>query len=82
MSEPKIAKKGPYAVEVKAGETYYWCTCGQSEAQPFCNGAHKGSGFMPQAFTAEADDALYFCGCKHTATQPLCDGAHNRLPDA
>lgn len=52
MAEPVIAQKSPIAVELEAGKTYYWCTCGKSENQPFCNGAHKGGEFAPMAYTA------------------------------
>ena len=79
MSEPVVAKKSPYAVNVEKGETYYWCTCGKSDSQPFCNGAHKGSDFRPLAFTAEETTTVYFCGCKHTKNSPHCDGSHKQL---
>jgi len=79
MSEPIIAQKSPIAVEVEAGKTYYWCTCGKSDKQPFCNGAHKGGDFAPQAFTAPESKTAYLCACKHTANAPFCDGAHKAL---
>jgi len=79
MEKPNIPQKGPYAVEVKKGETYYWCSCGKSLNQPFCNGAHQGTPFVPIAFTAENDETVYLCGCKHTNTPPFCDGAHETL---
>jgi CDGSH-type Zn-finger protein len=79
MSEPVIAQKSPIPVEVKAGQTYYWCSCGKSASQPFCDGAHKGSGFAPTPYTAEKDGTVYFCGCKHSGNGPLCDGAHKNL---
>ena len=77
--QPTIAQKAPCAVEVQAGKTYYWCSCGKSTNQPFCNGSHKGSEFAPVAFTAEKSETKYFCGCKMTANQPLCDGTHSKL---
>lgn len=77
--EPKIAQKCPYAVDLKANETVYWCACGQSTNQPFCSGAHKGSGFTPVAFTPEKDDKYWLCGCKHSGNKPLCDGTHRKL---
>lgn len=80
MSEPVIARKKSCAVDVKAGETYYWCTCGKSDNQPFCNGAHKGGEFRPMAFTATENTTVYLCGCKHTKTPPHCDGSHKSLP--
>ena len=62
MSEPTIAQKSPFPVEVEAGKSYYWCSCGLSEKQPFCNGAHKGSGFAPVKFDATETKTIYFCG--------------------
>jgi len=79
MGEPVIASKTPFAVEVESGKTYYWCSCGRSQSQPFCDGSHKGTGFAPLAWTAEKSGTVYFCGCKHTQTPPLCDGSHKRL---
>ena len=76
---PKIAQKGPFPVEVTAGKTYFWCACGRSSKQPFCDGAHKDTGFTPVAHKAEKDATLYFCGCKATGKAPLCDGTHNTL---
>ena len=77
--EPKIAQKGHYAVDVEAGKTYHWCACGQSTNQPFCSGAHKGSGIIPLAFKAEKDGKAYLCGCKHSNNKPYCDGSHAKL---
>jgi CDGSH-type Zn-finger protein len=79
MSEPVVAQKAPYPIAVEAGKSYYWCSCGQSKAQPFFDGSHKGSGFAPMAFKAESDKTLYFCGCKATTHAPFCDGGHSRL---
>ena len=76
---PVIARKEPFAVEVEEGKTYFWCACGRSKNQPFCDGSHKGTGFDPVKYTAESSRKLFFCGCKHTAKPPLCDGTHNRL---
>lgn len=78
-SEAVIAQKAPYAVEVEAGKNYYWCSCGRSQTQPFCDGAHKDSGMQPLAFTAEKTETVYLCGCKQTAGQPFCDGVHKEL---
>jgi len=79
MSEPKIAQKSPIAVTVEAGKTYYWCACGYSAGQPFCDGSHKGTGIAPMKYEATESKELHFCACKHTAHPPLCDGAHHKL---
>ena len=79
MSEATIAQKGPYAVEVEAGKTYWWCVCGRSKNQPFCDGAHKGSEFTPLEHKAQKSGTVYFCGCKHSAHKPMCDGSHQKL---
>jgi len=79
MTDPVIAQKAPMPVEVEAGKTYFWCACGKSSKQPFCDGAHKGSGIAPVKFTADADKKLFFCGCKASAKAPFCDGTHKDL---
>lgn len=79
MSEPICAQRSPYAVDVAAGKTYFWCACGRSQNQPFCDGSHQGVGIEPLRFDAQADETIYFCGCKKTAKAPRCDGSHNRL---
>ena len=81
MSEPNIARKKPYLVEVTEGKTYFWCACGLSKRQPFCDGSHKTTDFAPLKWTATSSGEKLFCACKHTAAQPFCDGAHNRLSD-
>jgi len=77
--EPVIAQKAPYAVEVEEGRKYFWCACGKSARQPFCDGSHEGTSFTPMSYAAPASKTLYFCGCKKTAGSPLCDGSHNAL---
>ena len=79
MSAPEIAAKTPFAVNVESGKDYYWCSCGKSQSQPFCDGSHKGSEFVPTKFTADADKTVYFCGCKQSANGALCDGSHKAL---
>lgn len=79
MADPVIAQRAPIPVEVEAGKTYFWCACGKSAAQPFCDGSHKGSDFSPMKWTAEESKKVFFCACKHTQGHPLCDGSHNRL---
>lgn len=78
MSEALSPKNGPYAVEVEEGKSYYWCSCGRSKSQPFCDGSHSGTDFQPVEFKAEKSETVYFCGCKKTANSPLCDGSHSK----
>lgn len=78
MTEPVIAQKSPYAVELAPGD-YWWCACGQSKRQPFCDGAHKGSGIDPKKFTVTEAQKVWLCGCKHSAGKPFCDGSHSSL---
>lgn len=77
--EAVIAQKEPYAVEVQKGKTYYWCACGRSKNQPFCDGSHKVTSLEPKPFTAEKDGTVYLCGCKQTGNAPFCDGTHKTL---
>ena len=79
MPEPTIAQKGPYSVELEAGKSYSWCSCGKSANQPFCDGSHKGSEFVPVRFEAAETKTAYLCGCKHTTNPPFCDGTHSKL---
>ncbi|MBK0400843.1 CDGSH iron-sulfur domain-containing protein [Limibaculum sp. M0105] len=76
---PIVAQKGPYPVEVEEGKTYFWCRCGRSARQPFCDGSHKVTDLTPLKYTADKTGKVFFCGCKSTAKPPLCDGSHNRL---
>lgn len=77
--QPNIAQKSPYAVEVEAGRSYYWCSCGLSKSQPFCDGSHKAGAFSPVEYIAEKDGTVYLCGCKHSQKPPFCDGTHTKL---
>ena len=77
MSEPIIAQKSPFVQKMAPG-AYWWCACGASKQQPFCDGSHKDTGFTPVRYEATADAKVFFCGCKATANQPLCDGTHSK----
>jgi CDGSH iron-sulfur domain-containing protein 3 len=79
MTAPTIARKEPVAVKVEAGKDYWWCACGLSKSQPFCDGSHKVTDFRPVQWTAERSGQKYFCCCKHTKGQPFCDGTHKTL---
>lgn len=79
MSEPVIAKKGPCVVELEAGKSYWWCTCGKSATQPFCDGAHKGTDFIPEEVKVEDGRKYGLCGCKHSKNGAFCDGSHKDL---
>jgi len=82
MSKAIIADKKPIQSELQAGKTYYWCKCGRSKNQPFCDGSHKGTDITPQAFTAETTGSAYLCQCKATGNAPFCDGSHTKLGSA
>ncbi|MDX1743366.1 MAG: CDGSH iron-sulfur domain-containing protein [Ruegeria sp.] len=77
--QPAIAQKGPYAVDVTEGKSYFWCACGLSKRQPFCDGSHKDTDLEPVKYTAESSRKVFFCGCKRSANSPLCDGSHSGL---
>lgn len=79
MPEPVIAAYEPVKVELERGKEYYWCACGRSANQPFCDGSHRGTSFTPMAFVAEEEGESYLCQCKHTNTAPFCDGSHAKL---
>jgi CDGSH-type Zn-finger protein len=76
---PVIAQKAPFPVEVEAGKTYFWCACGRSKSQPFCDGSHKTTSITPVKFTAAETKKVFFCGCKQSANKPFCDGSHKAL---
>jgi CDGSH-type Zn-finger protein len=81
MSNPVVAGNQPNVVNLKKGEEYYFCACGRSKNQPFCDGSHQGTAFTPKAFTAEKDGDAYLCACKHSGNTPFCDGTHKRFTD-
>jgi len=78
MNQPVIADKKPAVMQLEAGN-YYWCSCGKSQNQPFCNGTHQGTGFTPLAFEVTEQKQVALCNCKHTSTPPYCDGAHSKV---
>ncbi|NJK48835.1 CDGSH iron-sulfur domain-containing protein [Candidatus Gracilibacteria bacterium] len=77
-NQPVIADKKPIVIQLKPG-TYYWCSCGRSSNQPFCNGAHKDTSFAPMAFEVAEAKKVALCACKHTGNAPFCDGSHAKL---
>ena len=79
MADPVIAQKAPFGVDIEEGKNYWWCSCGLSKEQPFCDGSHKGTGLKPMKYSAEKSATVYFCGCKNTKGSPLCDGTHSKL---
>jgi CDGSH-type Zn-finger protein len=78
MAEPKIADKQPKGLKTKAG-VYYWCACGESKNQPYCDGSHRGTEFTPVQVAIEEEKDVYWCMCKHSKNKPYCDGSHHRL---
>jgi CDGSH iron-sulfur domain-containing protein 3 len=79
MDKPHIPQKFPIVQDAAPG-TYWWCACGLSKKQPFCDGAHQGTGFAPKKVEITEAKKTAWCACKHTANAPFCDGAHKRLP--
>ena len=81
MSEmmPEIGCRAPMPIEVEEGKSYWWCACGRSKSQPFCDGSHKGTAFKPVEWKAQAAEKAFFCTCKRSGRKPLCDGSHKRL---
>lgn len=78
MEEPKVAQKKPFVLDMEPG-TYFWCSCGQSSKQPFCDGSHKGTSFRPIKTEIPESKKVAWCGCKKSAGAPFCDGAHAKL---
>lgn len=76
MTDPVRASDTPFGIDVEAGKTYFWCACGRSASQPFCDGSHADTGITPVKYEAEESTSVFFCGCKSTGTAPLCDGSH------
>lgn len=81
MDKPIIANNKPAKVELSEGENYYYCTCGRSKDQPFCDGSHKNTDFTPKKFSPDEKGEAYLCQCKHTKNPPYCDGSHKKFKD-
>ena len=79
MSEPEMPAREPFCEQLKAGETYWWCACGRSNNQPFCDGSHAGSDFSPLEYVVTEEKNVALCNCKHSQGPPLCDGSHATL---
>jgi len=78
MPVPHISQKSPFVQPSNAG-TFWWCACGKSARQPFCDGAHKGSGFAPVKVDLDEPKTVAWCGCKHSKNSAFCDGSHGKL---
>ncbi|MBI2801453.1 MAG: CDGSH iron-sulfur domain-containing protein [Gammaproteobacteria bacterium] len=78
MSEPVCAQKSPIQLTLEPGQ-YWWCACGRSQKQPFCDGSHKGTDFTPNQFKLDEKKTMWLCACKRTKTAPNCDGTHKSL---
>ena len=76
---PAIGGRAPITIEVEAGKSYWWCACGLSKRQPFCDGSHKVTNFTPVEFKPTTSEKIWFCACKRSAKKPMCDGSHKRL---
>jgi CDGSH-type Zn-finger protein len=79
MAIPDIAARAPIVVGVEAGKSYWWCACGRSRTQPFCDGSHKGTEFSPVEWRATESGQKWFCCCKHSGNKPFCDGTHKKI---
>lgn len=79
--KPQIAFRYPTDVFLEVGKTYYWCACGRSKTEPFCDGSHKGTEILPLSYQVSASKTVYLCQCKYTQNPPICDGSHNNLPE-
>tara|TARA_B000000532_G_scaffold226972_1_gene205636 strand:+ start:115 stop:351 length:237 start_codon:yes stop_codon:yes gene_type:complete len=78
MLKGRKAGDSAIAVEVEKNKSYFWCSCGLSSKQPFCDGSHKNTEFSPVKFIADETKKMFFCTCKQTNNQPFCDGSHNK----
>lgn len=75
----EVGGKAPVVVDVESGKIYYWCACGKSSKQPFCDGSHSGTEFTPLSYNAEKSEKIYFCTCKQSNNPPFCDGSHKTV---
>jgi CDGSH-type Zn-finger protein len=78
MPEPLICQRRPLVQQVEPGE-YWWCACGRSKGQPFCDGSHKGTGLQPKKVEITEAGSVAWCMCKHSGDGAFCDGTHGRL---
>jgi CDGSH-type Zn-finger protein len=78
MSEAIVFQKFPMVQKVEPGK-YWWCACGRSKGQPFCDGSHKGTGLAPIMMEIMEAKTVAWCGCKHSEHPPFCDGSHAKL---
>jgi len=76
---PEFGGRKSIQVKVEAGKSYWWCACGRSKSQPFCDGSHKVTSFMPIEYKAEKSEDVWFCSCKRSAKKPFCDGSHKKF---
>ena len=75
MSE--LTNTKPIPIDVEGGKEYWWCACGKSQSQPFCDGSHKYTEFTPKRYVPSESGTIWFCACKRTGNAPLCDGSHS-----
>ena len=80
MEKPTIAQKSPFVMEIEPG-TYWWCACGKSANQPYCDGSHKATSFSPVEIEISESKKIAWCGCKQTSNKPFCDGTHSKIED-
>ena len=78
MNEPIVFQKAPIVLKVEPG-TYWWCACGRSKGQPFCDGSHKVTGLAPKMVEIVEARTVAWCACKHSHNAPFCDGTHATL---
>ena len=79
MTKPIVANNKPAKVALEQGKKYFFCMCGRSKNQPFCDGSHRGSEFTPLAFEVTASKEYFLCRCKHSGNKPYCDGSHKQF---